>query len=64
MFHHDIMRSIMQERARERRAEARAVRTGRLARRAREYWAERAEREAARPVRRHRPSGHGAPQAR
>ncbi|MFI0404708.1 hypothetical protein [Actinomadura sp. 3N508] len=64
MFHHEIMQSVMEERARERRAEARAVRAGRVARRAREYWAERAERgSAARPMRR-RPSGHGAPQAR
>ncbi|TDB85522.1 hypothetical protein E1264_20835 [Actinomadura sp. KC216] len=64
MFHHEIMRSVMRERARELRAEARAVRAGRTARRAREYWAERAERvAAARPVRR-RPSGHGAAQAR
>ncbi|MGH3241867.1 MAG: hypothetical protein ACRDNL_15950 [Spirillospora sp.] len=53
----------MRERGRELRVEARAVRTGRIARRAREYWAERAERVAARPVKR-RPSGHGAPQAR
>ncbi|WUI01011.1 hypothetical protein OHR68_04085 [Spirillospora sp. NBC_00431] len=57
------MSSIMRERGRDLRAEARAVRAGRIARRAREYWAERAERAAARPVRR-RPSGHGAPQAR
>ncbi|MFI0479327.1 hypothetical protein [Actinomadura sp. 9N215] len=57
------MRSIMRDRARDRRAEASAVRTARMARRAREYWAERAERAAARPVRR-RPSGHGAAQPR
>ncbi|TDD36870.1 hypothetical protein E1287_10140 [Actinomadura sp. KC06] len=63
MFHHDIMQSIMQERGRELRAEARAVQAGRTARRAREYWAERAA-AAARPVRRRRPSGHGAAQPR
>ncbi|KAB2366226.1 hypothetical protein [Actinomadura montaniterrae] len=58
MYHHDIMRSIMQQRARERRAEARAARNATLARRAREFWEERAQR-GTRPVR--RPSGrHGA----
>ncbi|QKG25421.1 hypothetical protein [Actinomadura verrucosospora] len=54
MYHHDIMRSIMQERAGERRAEARAARNAALARRAREFWDERSQR-LARPVR--RPSG-------
>ncbi|WP_168221257.1 hypothetical protein [Actinomadura sp. WMMA1423] len=44
MFHHEIMQSLMTERARELRAEAGAARDARLARRAREYWAERAER--------------------
>ncbi|MGP4022152.1 hypothetical protein [Actinomadura sp. 3N407] len=62
MFHHDIMQSIMRERARELRAEARAVHAGRLARRAREFWADRAERAVARPVR--RSPGHGAEPAR
>lgn len=51
MYHHDIMRSIMRERAGERRAEARAARNAALARRAREFWEERAQR-SARPVRR------------
>ncbi|TDC98125.1 hypothetical protein [Actinomadura sp. 7K507] len=60
MYHHDIMRTIMRERAGEMRAEARAVHAGRLARRAREFWADRAERNA-RPA---RPSGRGAAPAR
>ncbi|MFG2090811.1 MULTISPECIES: hypothetical protein [unclassified Spirillospora] len=63
MYHHDIMQSIMRERAREMRAEARAARAGRLARLAREFWADQAERGAARPARR-RPSEHGAAPAR
>ena len=60
MYHHDIMRSVMRERSREMRAEARAVHAGRLARRAREFWADRAER-SARPA---GPSRRGAAPAR
>lgn len=52
MYHHDIMRSLMRERVRDRLDEARAARAGRLARRAREFWADRAERMVPRPVRR------------
>jgi hypothetical protein len=63
VYHHDIMQSIMRDRAHERRAEAEAVRSARLVRRAREYWAERAERAAARPARR-RASRQGAAPAR
>ncbi|MEV4675738.1 MULTISPECIES: hypothetical protein [Actinomadura] len=48
MFHHDIMRSVMTERSRELRARAAAERDARFARRAREFWAERAERFAVR----------------
>ncbi|WP_165950351.1 hypothetical protein [Actinomadura sp. GC306] len=60
MYHHEIMRSLMKERVRERLEEARAERAGRFARRAREFWADRAERAAAaRPVR--RTSGRTAP---
>ncbi|QKW38728.1 hypothetical protein HUT06_35820 [Actinomadura sp. NAK00032] len=44
MFHHDIMRSVMTDRSRELRTRAAAERDARLARRAREFWAERAER--------------------
>ncbi|GAA0582510.1 MULTISPECIES: hypothetical protein [Actinomadura] len=60
MYHHDIMRSLMKERVRERLAEAEAERAGRFARRAREFWADRAERAAARPPR--RTSRRAAPQ--
>ncbi|MFC6886941.1 MULTISPECIES: hypothetical protein [Actinomadura] len=42
MFHHDIMHSIIQERTRDLRAEAKAARDAGRARRARAYWAERA----------------------
>ncbi|RFS81901.1 hypothetical protein D0T12_29775 [Actinomadura spongiicola] len=62
MYHHDIMRSVIREREREMRAEADAIRAGRLARRARDYWAERAER-VARPIKR-RTSRQGAAPAR
>ncbi|WP_396454947.1 hypothetical protein [Actinomadura sp.] len=55
MFHHDIMQSIMTERGRDRRARAAEERDARLARRAREFWADRAERSA--PVRRARRQG-------
>ncbi|MFA1550591.1 hypothetical protein [Actinomadura chokoriensis] len=48
MFHHDIMQSIMHERGRELRARAAAERDARLVRRAREFWADRAERFAVR----------------
>ncbi|CND56294.1 Uncharacterised protein [Mycobacterium tuberculosis] len=44
MYHHDIMQSIMSERAAEMRARAKAERDARFARRAREFWADRAER--------------------
>ncbi|MEV3922442.1 hypothetical protein [Actinomadura coerulea] len=55
MYHHEIMQSLMSERTRALRAQAAAERDARLVRRAREYWAERAERIAARPAaRRHR----------
>ncbi|NDU76269.1 hypothetical protein GWI34_27105 [Actinomadura sp. DSM 109109] len=61
MYHHEIMQSLMSERTRALRAEAAAERDARLVRRAREYWAERAERFAARPaVRRRRPRGAAA----
>ncbi|WP_433474123.1 hypothetical protein ACQPZP_35925 [Spirillospora sp. CA-142024] len=63
MYHHEIMQDIARQRAREMRAEARAARNARLARRAREFWTERAERLAARPVQR-RPRKHGAAPAR
>lgn len=59
MYHHDIMQSIMNERAREMRARAGVERDARLARKAREFWAERAERFAV-----HRPRRHGAAPAR
>ncbi|MEO3830247.1 hypothetical protein [Actinomadura sp. B10D3] len=59
MYHHQIMRDIARQRADVRRAEARAVRDVRLARRAREYWAEFAERQVVRPARR-RARGRGA----
>ncbi|TDD61826.1 hypothetical protein E1293_44630 [Actinomadura darangshiensis] len=62
MYHHEMMRAIADERVRVRRTEARGVRDARLARRAREYWAERAERIAARSAR--RPRRHGAAPAR
>ncbi|GAA1850700.1 hypothetical protein [Actinomadura bangladeshensis] len=60
MYHHDIMQSIMSERTRELRARAEAERDARFARRAREFWADRAERVTA--VRRAR--RHGAAPAR
>ncbi|NVI93097.1 hypothetical protein [Actinomadura sp. BRA 177] len=60
MYHHDIMQSIMSERAAGLRTRAAAERDARLARRAREFWAERAERVTA--VRRAR--RHGAAPAR
>jgi hypothetical protein len=60
VYHHDIMQSIMSERGRDLRARAGAERDARLARRAREFWAERAERVPA--VRRAR--RHGAAPAR
>ncbi|MFV2174815.1 hypothetical protein ACFHW2_00460 [Actinomadura sp. LOL_016] len=41
MYHNDIMYALMRERARDMRAEGEAARTGRAARRAREYWADR-----------------------
>ncbi|TDD80166.1 hypothetical protein [Actinomadura rubrisoli] len=61
MFHHDIMHSIMQERARDLRAEGRAARDARTARRARAFWAELAERTTTRRASR-RPTT--APQTR
>ncbi|SFP41469.1 hypothetical protein SAMN04489713_1145 [Actinomadura madurae] len=61
MYHHQIMRDMARQRAEARRAEAEAVRDVRLARRARAYWAEFAERQAVRPGRgRGRARGHGA----
>ncbi|MFB4306342.1 hypothetical protein [Actinomadura sp. GTD37] len=63
MYHHDIMQSIMSERSRELRSRAGAERDARMARRAREFWAERAERYAARRVAR-TPRRHGAQPAR
>ncbi|MCR3741358.1 hypothetical protein BS35_003919 [Actinomadura glauciflava] len=63
MYHQEIMQSLMSERARALRAEAAAERDARLVRRAREYWAERAERFAARPAARRR-RHHGAAPAR
>lgn len=62
MYHHEIMQSLMSERVRALRAEAGAERDARLVRRAREYWAERAERLAARPAARRR--RHGTAPAR
>ncbi|WP_181663339.1 hypothetical protein [Actinomadura madurae] len=50
---------MARQRAEAKRAEAEAVRDVRLARRARAYWAEFAERQAVRPGRR-RARGHGA----
>ncbi|MFA1540008.1 hypothetical protein [Actinomadura monticuli] len=63
MFHHDIMQSIMTERSRELRARAAAERDAGTARRAREFWADRAERFAVRRAAR-RPRRHGAAPAR
>jgi hypothetical protein len=63
VYHHEIMQDIAKQRAREMRAAAGAASDARLARRARQYWAERAERLAARPLRR-RPRRHGAAPAR
>ncbi|WP_187437706.1 hypothetical protein [Actinomadura decatromicini] len=57
------MRSISRERARDLRAEARAAHDARVARRAREYWAELAER-TVRPPRRRRAAGRDAATAR
>ncbi|MEU8119600.1 hypothetical protein AB0C21_12940 [Spirillospora sp. NPDC049024] len=54
MYHHEIMQSVMSERARALRAEAGAARDARLARLAREYWADCAERLAARSAGRRR----------
>ncbi|MEU4821013.1 hypothetical protein ACLQ2P_01625 [Actinomadura citrea] len=61
MYHHEIMQSLMSERVRALRAEAGAERDARLVRRAREYWAERAERIAARPAARRRRHHDAAP---
>jgi hypothetical protein len=44
MFHNDIMYSVMQERARDKRAEAKNARDITMFRRARKFWAEEAER--------------------
>ncbi|QFG24292.1 hypothetical protein [Actinomadura sp. WMMB 499] len=41
MYHNDIMRALMRERARDMRTEGEAARAGSVARRAREYWADR-----------------------
>ncbi|NKZ07079.1 hypothetical protein [Actinomadura latina] len=59
MYHHDFMQAIMRERTRDLRTRAEAERDARLARRAREYWADRAERFAVRRDAR-RPRRHGA----
>ncbi|WP_345184116.1 hypothetical protein [Actinomadura verrucosospora] len=63
MYHHEIMQSLMSERARALREQAGAERDARLVRRAREYWAELAERIAARTGARRRRQ-HGAAPAR
>ncbi|QXJ21751.1 hypothetical protein AGRA3207_002638 [Actinomadura graeca] len=54
MFHSDIMRGIMRERARDLRAEAQAARNASFARRAREFWEEQAQLAASRVRRRPR----------
>ncbi|MFI0447160.1 hypothetical protein [Actinomadura sp. 6N118] len=41
MFHHDIMDSVMQERARDLRAQAKADRDATIVRRARKFWEDR-----------------------
>ncbi|MFB4297289.1 hypothetical protein [Actinomadura sp. NTSP31] len=51
MFHNEIMYSVMQERVRERQAEARAARNAVRVRRARAFWDERLQ-QVSRPVRR------------
>ncbi|GAA2597267.1 hypothetical protein SMC26_00285 [Actinomadura fulvescens] len=59
MFHNDIMYSVMQERARDLRAAAKADRDAAIVRRARRFWEERAPRVASRRSRRVRLAAEG-----
>jgi hypothetical protein len=60
MYHNEIMRSVMDQRARDLRTSARKARDARVSRRARKFWAETAERQR-NEVR--RPGRHTRPQA-